>query len=129
MEDGWRESSRRGLPAGVGPENRVDSLVAAAGAGLAVEHGRAYWPRDVAEPGQAGVADEIEASAAVARDRTATLDVELSPLAVDLRLGDVLPVCQTRRIREALAQQVLRSTGWRTAATSKRSVTAAASSL
>jgi hypothetical protein len=43
-------------------------------------------------------------SSAVAGDGFALVDVKLSPLSVELGLGDIVALCQSPRIGEALAE-------------------------
>jgi len=50
------------------------------------------------------MSEQIESTAAIAGHHPALEDVELGALPVELRLGDVAPILQARRIGEALAE-------------------------
>jgi len=85
-------------------EHGLDALVPIAGAGFAVEHGGAEGPRELAQPGHAGLPQQVQAGAAVADSRATGLDVELGALTVELRLGDVAAIGESSRVREPLAE-------------------------
>jgi hypothetical protein len=70
-------------------QDGLDAFVRVAGADLSVEYGRVEGPREFAEPPHTGVSQEVEATPAIAGDHPAALDVELRPLAVELRLGNI----------------------------------------
>ena len=74
----------------------LNSFVPVASDCFLVEHRRRDRPRHLPQPRRAGVTEQIETTAAVAGDGAALANVELGPLAVELRFGDVPPALQAR---------------------------------